>query len=82
MQRDVIEEFYRELEATDETYVRKRFRTAGYAGWKCKHVKQWLDGRENARAERRAASMTRWTMIGAVSAICTVIVAIIALWRK
>ena len=34
MQRVVIEEFYRELEATDEDYVRKRFLTGGYAGWK------------------------------------------------
>lgn len=82
MQRDVIEEFYRELEATNETYVRRRHQTGGYAGWKSKHVKQWLDGRDTARADRRAAWMTRWTMMGAVGTICTVIMGVLALWHK
>lgn len=82
MQRNMIEEFYRELEATDETYVRKRFRTGGYAGWRSKHVKQWLHGLDTSRANRRAAWMTRWAMIGAVGTIATVIVTLIALWHK
>lgn len=82
MQRDVIEEFYRELEATNEVYVRKRHQTGGYAGWKSKHVKQWLEGRDAARADRRAAWMTRWTMISAVGTIGTVVVTMIALFHK
>ena len=82
MQRVVIEEFYRELEATDEDYVRKRFLTGGYAGWKSKHAKQWLDSRDSARADRRAAWMTRWTMVAAVGAVGAVVVAAIALWHK
>jgi hypothetical protein len=82
MQRDVIEEFYRELEATNESYVRKRYLTGGYAGWKSKHVKHWLDGRDTARADRRAAWMARWTMMGAVGTIGTVIIGILALWHK
>ena len=77
MQRVVIEELYRELEATDEGYVRQRFLTGGYAGWKSKHVKQWLDARGAARAERRATWMTRWTMVAAVGAVGAVVVAIV-----
>jgi hypothetical protein len=76
MQRVVIEELYRELEATDEGYVRRRFLTGGYAGWKSKHVKQWLDAQDTARAERRATWMTRWTMVAAVGAVGAVVVAI------
>jgi L-alanine-DL-glutamate epimerase-like enolase superfamily enzyme len=81
MQRNVIEEFYRELEATDEAYIRKRLLINGYSGWKIKHVKQFLDGKDAARAERRARWTTRWTMIGAVGAVGAALVAVIALWR-
>lgn len=81
MQRNVIEEFYRELEATDEAYIRKRLLINGYSGWKIKHVKHFLDGKHAARAERRAKWMARWTMIGAVGAVGASLVAAIALLR-
>ncbi|QSI77106.1 hypothetical protein [Niveibacterium microcysteis] len=81
MQRNVIEEFYRELEATDEAYIRKRLRTNGYSGWKIKHVKQFLEGKDAARAEHRAKWMTRWTMIGSVGAVGAALVAAFALLR-
>lgn len=81
MQRDVVEEFYRELESTDEAYVRKRFLTGGYRGWKSTHVKQFLDATDAARTERHAKWMTRWTMIGAVGTVGTTVIAVIALWR-
>ena len=82
MQRDVIEEFYRELEATNETYVRNRLLTGGYAGWKTKHAKQFLDERHTARAEQRAVWMTRWTMLAAIGGVSAVVVAVLALWHK
>lgn len=78
MQRNVIEEFYRELEATDEAYVRKRFLTGGYSGWKVKHVKQFLAAIDAARTERRAKWTTRWAMLGAIATVGTVI---IMLWH-
>lgn len=81
MQRNVIEELYRELAATDEAYIRTRFLSGGYSGWKVKHVKQFLDAKHAARVERRATWMTRWTMIGAVGAVGAALVAVIALWR-
>ncbi|MCA3251388.1 MAG: hypothetical protein ACK5UM_09340 [Pseudomonadota bacterium] len=81
MRRDLIDEFYQELEATDETYIRKRLLTGGYTGWKVKHVRQFISARDAARAERRAEWTTRWTMIGAVGAVGAALVAIIALWR-
>ena len=81
MQRNHVEEFYRELEATDEAYIRKRLLTGGYTGWKAKHTKQFIDANDAARAERRAKWTTRWTMIGAFGAVGAVLVAIIALWR-
>nr|WP_297353533.1 hypothetical protein [uncultured Caldimonas sp.] len=77
----MIEEFYRELEATNEAYIRKRLLTGGYSGWKVKHVKQFLDGKDAARAERRATWITRWTMIRAVGAVGAALFAMIALWR-
>jgi hypothetical protein len=82
MQRNVIEEFYRELEATNETYVRKRLLTGGYAGWKTKHAKQFLDAKDTARAEHRAVWMTRWTMLAAIGTLGAVVVAVAALWSK
>ncbi len=82
MQRNVIEEFYRELEATNEAYVRKRLLTGGYAGWKTKHAKQFLDAKDTARAEHRAVWMTRWTMLAAIGTLGAVVVAVAALWSK
>ncbi len=82
MQRDLIEELYRELEATNEDYIRKRLLTGGYAGWKAKHVKQFLAARDSARYELRATQTARWTMIGAIGTFCAAAVAVVAiLWK-
>lgn len=82
MQRDVIEDFHRELEATSEAFIRNKFQTGGYTGWRYKHVKQFLASRESARSEQRAILMARWTMIGAIATICAAVVAIlVAIWK-
>lgn len=48
MQRNQVEEFYRELDAPREDFVRMKYLTGGYGGWKIKHVKQWLDAKDSA----------------------------------
>lgn len=82
MQRDAIDEFYRELDATNEDFVRSKFRRNGYVGWKAKHAKQWLDCRNGRRAEKHAAAVALWTKIGALGTISAAIVAAISLWGK
>lgn len=69
MQRNVIEEFYRELDATREDFVRNKFATGGYAGWKTKHVKHWLDGKTEAAKTKRDESIRFWTMVVGVTGV-------------
>lgn len=82
MQRDVIEEFYHELDATNEAFVRDKFRRNGYQGWKAKHAKQWLDQKDAGRIERHAATVALWTKIGAIGTIAAALVAGISLWLR
>ena len=46
-------EFLRELEATDEAYVRKKLALGGYATWQIKVAEYWLDEPERKRREQR-----------------------------
>lgn len=73
MQRSVVEEFYAELEATDEKFIRKKHREGGYAGWKLKHVKQFLAERDAAKAEKHTSRTAFWTMVAGGCAVLTLI---------
>jgi preprotein translocase subunit SecE len=74
MQRNQVEEFYRELDATCEDFVRQKFATNGYAGWKVKHVKQWLDRRSEAAKTKREESVRFWTMVVGVTGVLALFV--------
>ena len=78
MQRNQIEEFYRELDATDETYVRRKHAMNGYAGWRAKHARTWIDTRDQAKQDRQASSMKFWAMVSALGTIVAAAAAVIA----
>lgn len=82
MQRDAIDEFYRELDATNQGFVRAKFQRGGYAGWKSKHAKQWLDRRDALVAQQHASDVALWTKVGAIGAVVAAIAAALALWLK
>jgi hypothetical protein len=46
-------EFLRELDATDERYVRKKLALGGYTGWQTKVAEYWLSERDRERQEQR-----------------------------
>lgn len=79
MKRSDIEDFYRELDATDESFVQRRYATNGYPGWKSKYARQWLDQRAQQRAEAREERVARWTKIGAIAAIAAAAIAVAAM---
>lgn len=81
MQRNQIEEFYRELDATDEGYVRRKYSINGYAGWKSKHAKAWLDAKDAAKKDRQTSAMKFWTMVSAVGATVAAVVALIGVFH-
>ena len=74
MQRNQVEEFYRELDATREDFVRHKFTTNGYAGWKVKHVKQWLDQRSETTKTKREESMRFWAMVAGITGVIALFV--------
>lgn len=74
MQRNQVEEFYRELDATNEAFVRNKFATGGYAGWRIKHVKTWLERREAAAKTKRDESIRFWTMVVGVTGVLALFV--------
>ncbi|APY93458.1 TPA: hypothetical protein QDA83_005025 [Burkholderia multivorans] len=86
MARLTIDELYRELEATDEGYIRRKLAIGGYTSAQTKHVQAWLAQRDSERAEQRAArellasSRTAfWTMVGAFGGVGAALVAIAAI---
>ena len=86
MARLTIDELYRELEATDEGYIRRKLAIGGYTSAQTKHVKAWLAQRDSERAEQRTARDLRassrtafWTMVGAFGGVGAVLVAIAAM---
>lgn len=81
-----IEEFYRELDATQEAYVRKKYVAGAYGEWKAKHVEHWLAQREAERAAAKAEaaieiarSTAFWTKVAAVGTALAAIIAAVAL---
>ena len=65
-------EIWAELDATDEKFVREKFRRGGYSTAKQRLVGQWLaelEARRSAeRAEVAAQRIARWTMVGGLAA--------------
>ena len=55
MGRVTIEELERELNATDEAYVRRKLLTKRFAANQEKHVQAWLALRDMKRSEQRLA---------------------------
>lgn len=79
MDRGVVADFYAELEATNEAFIRKRLREGGYAGWKLKHVKQYLAERDSAKAEKHTSRVAFWTMVTGASTVFLLIVGVIGI---
>lgn len=83
-------EFWKELDATDEGFVRRKFAVGGYSLAKQKLVVEWIKVKDdNKRAERegkklRAAMLAaRWTQVSAIATGFATFVALIALfWPK
>ena len=82
MQRNLVEELYRELDATDEAYVRNKFATNGYPTTKIKHVKTWIDRKDAEAKARHDASVRFWTMMAGVGTLGTVVIAVISMLVK
>lgn len=86
MARVTIDELYRELEATEEAYVRRKLAIGGYNTSQVKHVQAWLAQRDIERAQQQAArdlaasSRTAfWTMIGAFGGVGAALIAMAAM---
>ena len=83
-------EFWKELDATDEGFVRRKFAVGGYSPAKRRLVAEWLKVRDdNKRAEREGKELTavmlsaRWTQISAIATSLAAALALIALlWPK
>ena len=80
MDRVQVEELYRELEATDEHFVRRKFATSGYADWRAPHVQRYLAGLDAQQAAATQASVALWTKIGAMGGVATVVVALVTIF--
>jgi hypothetical protein len=81
MDRNQVEEFYRELDATQESYVRRKYAIGGYAGWKSKHARAWIDAKDTARAENHTSRIATWTMATGAATVVLVIITAIGLIR-
>jgi hypothetical protein len=79
MDRNQVAEFYRELDATDESFVRQKYRDGGYPVSKAKHVKAWIEGKDAEKAEKHNTSTRRWTIVSGVCALIAVIIGLIPL---
>lgn len=79
-------EFLAELDATDESYIRKKLTLGGYMGWQVNAVERWLAQRADARAEEHASKqllLARGTAFwNRTRAIATVVgIAVTAAWH-
>lgn len=82
-----VDEFYKELDATQEAYVRKKLAMGAYGEWKIRHAQHWLADRDAERAAAKesvllasAMSTAFWTKIGAISAVLAAVIAAAAIW--
>lgn len=84
-----IEELERELNATAETYIRRKLTTGGYPQTHRKYVVAWLEQRERDQAEKTAAdnlAVARrsvfWSKVAAVGTLVGGIVAVAAFYAS
>lgn len=80
-------EFLRELDATDEAYVRKKFALGGYTGWQVRAVNYWLEQRElqreadcSARQLSIAKQSAFWTMTRGIVSVLGVLLTLLIHW--
>ena len=78
-------EFWIELDATDEAFVRRKLAMGGYSPTRKKLVAEWLKDRDaqkladrDATGLRAAIQTARWTQIGVVGTGCGTILLLIA----
>lgn len=83
MARLTIDEFNRELDATDEAYVRRKLLIGGYSPNQVRYVQAWLAQRDAERAEQRAmrdsvvsGRTAFWTMVSAFGGLGAAVVAL------
>ncbi|KAF1717327.1 hypothetical protein CSC76_18650 [Pseudoxanthomonas mexicana] len=83
------DDFWAELDATDEAFVRRKCATGGYSPAKQRVVKEWLALQDAKRkmqweaADRRVVGRTAfWTSVTAYAATLTALAAVAALFVK
>jgi len=82
-----IDDFYKELDATQEAYVRKKLAHGDYGAWKVPHVQNWLADRDAERAAKKEAELIAsakstafWTKVIAVATVGAMLIAAYAIW--
>lgn len=77
-------ELWRELEATNEAFIRQKHATGGYGQAKGRLVGQWIAAKDSERQAERAAAEARaarttafWTKVGAIATATGVFVSLI-----
>jgi len=75
-------EFWDELDATDETFVRRKYATGGYGAARQKVVAQWLQVKEEGRRQVREAKAFQWRRVEVLAAVVTAAGALVACWPK
>lgn len=83
-------EFWQELEATDEDFIKRKLALGGYSPLKKKVVIEWLSLQNEKRQKEREAlalqvtkQATKWNCFTALASCVTAIVAIATLvWSK
>lgn len=83
-------EFWKELDATEEAFVRDKFAVGGYSPAKQKLVAEWLKRKdEEKRKDHEAMTLNVakrsvwWTQVSAIATSCAAFLVLIAmLWPK
>jgi hypothetical protein len=83
-------EFWKELDATDEEFVRDKFAVSGYSSTKLKLVAEWLKRKDEQKRKAHEAITLNvairsvwWTQVGAIATSCAAIFGLIAIfWPK
>ena len=75
-------EFWQELEATDEEFVKNKLALGGYSASKKKIVVEWLNRKEERRRQARevmnhevALKAVRWNMFTTIATFFAVVIA-------
>lgn len=88
MRKHNIDELYRELEATDERYIRRKLLLNGYLPVQRKLVQEWLDYQEANRVKLQVANnlaitarSVYWTKVAAIGTVLGTLVTVVAFFR-